>query len=163
MSRKSSLRWLTLGFVLLGLGWFYLPDCSPKSPEEQVRAAIQEVADGLGEARLDHAMAPISAAYLDEDGFNAAAVRGILFRELQSRGPIQVILGGIEVEFDPDGEHAEARFNAMLLEGLNPAALDLRANNAEAWAFIVDLALEEGDWRITSHARRDVEPKDIFE
>jgi len=163
MSRRSSVRWFSLGLTLIGFLWFYLPDCSKKTPEDQVRAAIQAVADGLGEARLDHALAPLSPAYQDEEGFDAATVRAVLFRELQSRGPIHVVMGAVDVQIAPDGEHAEARFSALALDGLNPAALDLRANNAQAWAFTVDLAQEDGDWRITSHTRRDVQPQDVFQ
>lgn len=160
MSRRSATRWFTLAFTAVGLAWYLAPECSPKTPEDQVRAVLYAVAGGLDEGRLDRVMEAVSPAYLDAEGFDAAAVRGLLFRELHARGPIHVLLGTIDVTVD--GERAEAHFPAMLLQGLDLAALDLRANDAQAWTFDVDLALTDGDWLITGHTRRDVEPQDVF-
>ena len=158
-------RAFILGLILVVGGWSMLPAlCSePVTPEGQVRAAIVQVAEGLGEADLGASLAPISRSYLDADGGDFAMVRGILWRELQARGPIKVTLGPMEVALAEDGRSAEAHFVALLFDGIDVGALDIRADNADAWHFDLRLELEDDDeWRITWHERRGVEPQDVF-
>jgi hypothetical protein len=162
MSRR---RFFLLGLVLVVGAWFLVPSlCTgPRTPEERVRAAIATVADGVGEGDLVGALASISRSYRDPEGGDFAMIRGMLWRELQARGRISVTLGPIEVRLEENGQRAEARFAALLMDGVDITALDIRANNADAWFFIVDLELEPDDeWRITSHTRRDVRPEDVF-
>jgi len=157
-------RAFLLGVVLVVGAWFLLPAMcrEPLTPEDRVRAAIIAVADAVGEPDLVAALAPFSRSYLDADGGDFATIRAVLFRELRSRGGITVHLGPMEVEVD--GDAAEARFVALLLDGIDVGALDLRANNADTWHFTLQLALEDDDaWRIVSHQRRGVEPQDVFE
>ena len=157
-------RAFMLGLVAVVVAWFLLPALcrGPVSPEDQVRAAIVAVADGAGEADIVATLAPVSRQYADPQGGDFAMVRGLLFREFHARGPISTTLGPIEVVMDDSGEAAEARFVCLLMDGIDLASLDLRANNADAWHFTVELRLEDGDWMITSHTRRGVEPQDVF-
>ena len=154
--------WFMIGFALLVGAWFELPALcrGPQSPEDEVRAAIGAVVDGVGRADLGAALEPISARYQDADGLDRTALQALLFRELQARGPVHAVLGPIAVQVE--GEQAQAQFDALLLSGLNPAALDLRANEADAWHFDVELAREEEDWRIVGHERRGVLPQDVL-
>jgi hypothetical protein len=159
-------RAFLLGLSLVVAAWFLLPALcrEPQTPEARVKAAILAVAEGVGEGDLVAALAPISRSYRDPDGADFAALRGLLWRELQARGPISVTLGPIELQLDESGQRAEARFAALLMDGLDITRLDIRADNADAWYFTVDLELEPDDqWRITSHTRRSVEPRDVFE
>ncbi len=165
MARINRRRFFLIGLVVLVGGWFGLPALfsEPETPEERVRAAIGRVLDGVGRADIGASLEPISRAYQDPDGADFAMVRGLLWREFQARGPITVAAGPMDVDISEDGGAAQARFPAMLLDGLNPAGLDLRANNADAFHFTVDLRLEPDDeWRITSHSRRDIQPQDVF-
>jgi len=157
-------RAFLLGAVLVVGAWFLLPAMCRESltPEDRVRAAIIAVAEGVGDADLVAALAPFSRSYQDVDGGDFATIRAVLFRELRSRGGITVHLGPMEV--DVADRAAEARFVALLLDGIDLGALDLRANNADTWHFTVQLALEDDDeWRLISHQRRGVEPQDVFE
>ncbi len=159
-------RWFLLGVIAVVAAWFLLPSmCSgPKTPEEKVRAAIGAVAMAVEEGDLPGALEPVSRDYLDGDGADFAAVRAILWRELQRRHPITVHLGPMEVEMESEGRAAEVQFVALLMDGVNVAALDIRADNADAWHFTVQVELEEDDeWRIVSHQRRGVLPQDVFE
>jgi hypothetical protein len=159
-------RAFLLGLTLVVAAWFLLPAVcrEPQTPEGRVKAAIVGVADGVGEGDLVAALAPVSRSYRDPDGADFAGVRGLLWRELQARGPISVTLGPIEVAFEESGRRAEAQFVALLMDGLDITRLDIHADSADAWYFTVDLELEPDDeWRITSHNRRAVEPRDVFE
>jgi hypothetical protein len=165
MALLTRRRAFLLGMALVVGGWFLLPALCrpPQTPEGRVRAAIQGVADGVGDGDIVAALAPVSRSYADAQGGDFATVRAILWRELQSRGPITVTLGPMEVELGDDGTTADAHFVALLMDGLNVGALDIRADNADAWHFDVQLELEDDDeWRITSHERRGVEPQDVF-
>jgi hypothetical protein len=158
-------RAFLLGMALVVAGWFLVPTMCrpPQTPEGRVRAAIQAVADGVGEGDIVAALAPVSRAYADQDGADFTMVRGLLWREIRNRGPITVTLGPIEVALDEDGASAEASFVALLMDGLNVMALDIHADNADAWHFTVQLRLEDDDeWRIVSHQRRGVQPQDVF-
>lgn len=158
-------RAFLLGVVLVVAAWFLLPALCrpPQTPEGRVRAAIQAVADGMGEADIVAALAPVSRKYSDQDGGDFTMVRALLFREIRSRGPITATLGPMEVLMGDDGTSAETRFVALLMDGLDLGALDIHADNADAWHFTVQLQLEDDDeWRITSHQRRGVEPQDVF-
>ncbi len=165
MAGFSRRRAFILGLVAVVGLWFLIPAmCSgPKTPEEKVRAAIGAVADGVGKPDLSAALAPVSKRYLDEDGADFAMVRGILFRELQTRGPITVHLGPMDVALDEQAGVAEVSFVAVLLDGIDVGALDIRADNADAWHLDVELELEDDDeWRIVWSDRRAVEPQDVF-
>ena len=165
MAYFSRRRAFMLGVVLVVGAWFLLPTLcrAPVTPEGRVRAAVVEVADALSAGDLGAALAPISRSYQDADGGDFATVRAILWRELQSRGPITVTLGPMEVDLAEDGSSAQASFVALLIDGLNVGALDIRADNADAWHFEVGLELEDDDeWRIVWHERRGVEPQDVF-
>ncbi len=164
MSSRARRRAFVLGVALVVAAWFVLPSLcrGPMSPEDQVRAAIVAVADGAGEADIVAALAPVSRQYSDPQGADFAIVRGLLFREFHARGPISTTLGPIDVDLGESGEVAEARFVCLLMEGIDLAALDIKANNADAWHFSVQLRLEDGDWMITSHTRRGVAPQDVF-
>jgi len=164
VSRISRRISFSLGLLLVATCWFVLPSlCSaPATPEEQVRAAVQQVATAAGQADLVAALEPVSRSYHDDEGLDFAMLRGLLFHELQARGPIRVLVGPMEVDVDSAGDRAEARFVALMLQGIEPAALDLRANDGDAWHFTAWLAVEEGEWRIVDHQRRPVAPQDVF-
>ena len=64
---------------------------------------------------------------------------------------------------DPSGQQrAQASFNALLADGMDPGSLDLRPDQADAWHFTVDLRLEDDGWRIIDHERRAIMPQDVF-
>jgi hypothetical protein len=158
-------RAFLLGMVLVVAAWFLLPAMcrEPPTPEGRVRAAIQAVADGMGDGDIVAALAPVSRKYADLEGGDFTMVRALLFREIRSRGPITITLGPMEVLMDADGVSAEARFVALLMDGLDLGALDIHADSADAWHFTVQLRLEDDDeWRVVSHQRRGVEPQDVF-
>ncbi len=163
MARPSALRLGGLGLALLLGAWLILPRLlrGSLSDEELVQQAIMAVAEGAGQADIVATLEPVSRAYVDGQGADFAMLRGLLWREFKSRGPITSVLGEIQVQLQ--GDQAQASFNALLADGLDPGSLDLRPDQADAWHFTVQLRREEGQWLITSHERRAVMPQDVFD
>lgn len=140
------------GVLLLGGGLLWLVRPGP-SDEDQVRAAIREVAEGARDGDLAATLRPISDAYVGDEGWTRDELRGFLWREFQRRGTLSVVLSEIEVEVQDD--RAEAWFYAAIADGVDLGAFDLLPTDAEAFHFQVSLAREGGEWRITgSHYER---------
>ncbi len=118
------------------------------TPEEAVRTVIRRTAEACEERRLGDAMEGISERYRDQDGLDKQLLFGLLFREFARDGRLGVVLGPIQVEVAK--ERARASFVAAFGESAGLLSLP---EEADALQFELDLALEEGDWRITWHSR----------
>ncbi|MCB9746100.1 MAG: hypothetical protein H6741_14660 [Alphaproteobacteria bacterium] len=124
------------------------------SEEDRVREAIQQVAEGARAGDIAMTVAPVSKRYRGPEGLDRDQLKGFLFKQYRSRGPIGVALGPISVAVE--GEQATARFEAMLVEGVEVTALDLAPEDGDVLHFDVELAQEEGEWRVTSHRQEGV-------
>ena len=140
---------LALGAALVLAMVLPLALCAPEpTPEEAVRAVIRRTAEACEERRLGDAMEGISDTYRDQDGLAKKQLFGLLFREFARDGRLGVILGPIQVEMADD----RARANFVAAFGESEGLLSL-PGEADALQFELDLALEDGDWRITWHSR----------
>ena len=142
-------NWLLL-LLVLSMGVFWWFSSGDKSDEDQVRAAIHQVAEGAEDGDLNHTMEPFSDNYSDEDGADRSAIYGFLWQQYQKRGPIEVLLGPIDVTVD--GQHAWASFEVALVEGIDGSQFYWPVG-VDALNFEVELAKEGGDWKISSHSR----------
>lgn len=124
----------------------------PVSDEDLVEEAVSDVVQGARDADLGAILSPISESYRDGSGLTKDTLRGYLFRQLQTRGPIGVHRGPITVAVT--GQTATADFDALLVEGTAGSVLP---TDADAWSVTVELRKEDGDWRITGHTRRPLE------
>ena len=150
MNRRLT-KLIAFTIVVLLVGWFLGWFDKAISDEDQIRAAIHAVADGAEAAQIADAIEPFSDAYHDPEGLDRRAIYGLLWSQFKKRGPISVWLSAIDVELDQD--HAQAHFDAALLEGQGGAALGWPVN-ADVLTFEVDLRKSEDGWQITSHTRR---------
>ena len=151
--RRRNLMLVVLVLLLAGgLAWFFQ---GSESDEDQVRAAIQQVAEGAEKEDLELTMEPFSDDYMDENGVNHAQIYGFLWQQYQKRGPISVWLGPIDVEIS--GNQAWASFEVGLVEGAQGSSVYWPVG-VDALYFDVELAKEGGDWKITSHSRSSVVP-----
>jgi len=148
---KTKLRSLVLLAILVGLGVWLSSD--RQSEEDQIRAAIHAVAEGAEDADIGSVMEPFSDQYQDVEGLNRSGIYGILWQQFNRRGPISVWLSPIDVQVD--GATAAARFEVGLVEG-NSQTLIAWPIDAEALHFEVDLAREDGVWKIVGHRRSSV-------
>ena len=99
MARPSSLRLGGMALLLLVGAWLVLPRFfrGSLSEEDRIRQAITTVAEGAGQADIVATLEPVSRAYVDGQGADFAVLRGMLWREFKSRGPITSVLGEIQV------------------------------------------------------------------
>jgi len=140
--------------ILAGMLGVYLWSRVAGVPEEErVRAAIEQVAQGAEDADLEATMEPFSEDYIDTDGVDRTGIYAFLWQQYQKRGPISVWLGPIEVQVQD--QQAWASFEVGLVEGAQNAALPWPVG-VDALYFEVELALEDGEWRILSHSRSSV-------
>ena len=146
-TRRRNWLLLLLGLAVVALVWF---SAGEESDEAQVRAVIHQVAEGAEEADLNHTMEPFSDDYADEDGADRSAIYGFLWQQYQKRGPIEVLLGPIDVTVQ--GQQAWASFEVALVEGIDGSQFYWPVG-VDALNFDVELAKEDGDWKITSHTR----------
>jgi len=136
--------------ALLG-AWLTGPFSDPLSDEDQIRAAIKQVAHGAESANIEEAMEPFSARYEDSEGLDRRGVYGMLWSQFKKRGPISVWMSAMDVEVS-EGT-ATARFDAALMEGAQNGGIGLPVNG-DALTFEVELAHQENGWHIVSHSRR---------
>jgi hypothetical protein len=133
----------------LGVGLF---EGTP-SDEDQIRAAIQQVATGAEKADIVMCMEPFSPKYEDADGLEKRSVHGILWQHFRKRGPISVWMGDVHVEVTDNS--AIANFDVGLTEGSEGSMVPWPVS-ADVLSFELDFMREEDGWRITSHTRRPV-------
>lgn len=149
MSPPRLLAFSALVVALLGALVFSL---WPVSDEDRVKEAVSEVVTGAREADLGAILGPISDDYVDGDGLTKDMLRGYLFREFRSRGPIGVHRGPISATVE--GGKATATFDAVVVEGVAGSVIP---TDADAWSVTVSLRNIGGDWLITGHTRRPLE------
>jgi len=162
MSQESTLRrtiqaisLVAILALVLALGLHIFGD--EPSNEEQIEAAIHQVAEGAENADIAMCMEPFSERYSDPDGLDRKSIQGVLWQHFRKRGPISVWLGSIVVQIE--GSQATATFDVGLVEGSEGTAVPW-PTNADALSFTVDLALEPEGWRIISHTQQPLIPAD---
>lgn len=149
-------RWMPAATLVLAvmLAAFFGLRGAGSSDAEQIRGLIQDVAAGARAADIAATLEPVSQSYQGPEGLNRDQLKGFLFKQFRSRGPLGVALGPIAV--DIQGETATASFEAVLVEGVEVTALHLAPEDGDLLHFEVDLAREDGDWRVTGHQQEGV-------
>ncbi|MCB9744603.1 MAG: hypothetical protein H6741_32160 [Alphaproteobacteria bacterium] len=149
-------RWMPVALVLaVMLAAFFGLRGAGASEEDRVREAIRQVADGARAADIAMTVAPVSHDYHGPDGLSRDQLKGFLFKQFRSRGPIGVALGPIVVKLEGE-DRASASFEAMLVEGVEITALDLAPEDGDVLHFDVQLVQEDGEWRVVSHEQEGV-------
>jgi hypothetical protein len=138
--------------LLLGVG-AYLLFRPGESDEDQIRAAIMQVADGVRRRNLGVAMEPVSRAYKDGDDLTYDAAKAYLFRQFQRGENMAVLVGPIDVALTEAGDEATATFEAAVAEGVDLETFDLSQLSGDALYFEVELQKEGEDWKVISHKR----------
>lgn len=121
------------------------------SDEDRVKATISGIASAAAAPDLAGVLAPISERYRDPEGITKDNLRGFLFRQFQSRGPVISVLSPISVEHEAGSNRASASFEAILAVGITLGAP--MPDDADAYRFDVQLEKHDGDWKVISHTR----------
>jgi hypothetical protein len=130
--------------VLLGLAYCLIPGRKP-SPEEAIKATIQETAEAARRARPGDFMDHIAEDYQDES-LSRSSLRAFVTRRLLAHGGLAVHLGDVRVEYTEGANRARADFEAQFPESLASG----RPDRPETRHFALDLVLEDGEWLILS-------------
>lgn len=147
--------WVALAMAVLGLLVFFLLRGPAQPDEDQVRELIGQVAEAARDGDLEATMEPVSHSYHDKDGLDRQQLAGLLFNQYRKRGGVSVVLGPILVSLDGEGG-ATASFEAALADGGDITALELLPRDTDVMHFDVDLAQEDGEWRIVSQHHETV-------
>ncbi|MEC8423531.1 MAG: hypothetical protein VX000_07120, partial [Myxococcota bacterium] len=130
--------------LMLACGWSV-------SDEDRVKATISGIASAAAAPDLAGVLAPISDQYRDPEGITKNNLRGFLFRQFQTRGPVISVLSPISVEHETGSDRASASFEAVLAVGITLG--DPMPDDADAYRFDVELEKHDGDWKVVSHTR----------
>ena len=142
-----------IGLLLMGLliAWG-LGAFEPEiTDEDQVRAIIEQIAEGAEAADMNRVMEPFSDRYADAEGIDRRGIYGIFWSQFRKRGPITVWLSAIDVTVS--GDQAQASFDAGLAESTEGQMIGWPVY-VDALTFSVELERESEGWRVLSHARR---------
>ena len=126
---------------------------TPKTDEEKIRAAIQQIADGAEQGNIQMCMEPFSSQYEDSEGMEKRNIQAILWNHFRKRGPIMVWLGDIDVSVQDVS--ATAHFDVGLAEGEKGSAVPWPVS-ADALTFTMEFVQEDGQWRVVNHSREPV-------
>ena len=127
--------------------WF----TSPKTDQDKIRAAIEQIAEGAEQADIAMCMAPFSSQYEDKEGMEKRNIQAVLWNHFRKRGPIMVWLGDIDVVVQ--GNEATAQFDVGLAEGEQGSAVPWPVS-ADVLTFSMEFAKEEGEWKVINHTRQ---------
>lgn len=119
--------------------------------EDEIKATISGMAAAAAAPDLGGVLEPIADDYKDEQGVTKDQLRGFMFRQFQTRGPVISVLSPIAVQHEEGSTTATASFEAVVAVGITLG--DPMPDNADAFRFDVDLEKQDGDWKIVSHTR----------
>jgi hypothetical protein len=123
--------------------------CSVSTPEDEVRAVMEQVVDAAESQDVAALMEHVSDGYADGGGRDKAGLRGLVAFYLRQHGAVHVLYREQEVALSsPDAARARA---AVALAG-QPigSGIDLTKMQADLYRVRMELSRTGGDWRITS-------------
>ena len=129
------------------------------SDEDQIKATISGMAAAAAAPDLAGVLSPISEDYKDDEGVTKDNLRGFMFRQFQTRGPIISVLSPIAVQHEEGSGRASASFEAIIAVGVTLGGP--LPDDADAFRFDVELEKQSGDWKIVSHTRSSASGTEI--
>lgn len=124
---------------------------SADSDPDRIKATISEMAVAAAAPDLGGVLGAVAEDYKDDEGVTKDQLRGFLFRQFQTRGPVVSVLSPITVHHEEGSPTARATFEAVVAVGISLGAP--MPDNADAYRFEVELEKRDGDWKIVSHSR----------
>ncbi len=147
---------LGVGVLAVGLGSWALWPHRVASPEEQVRAAVREMEQGLGERDAVRVLGPVSEAFHSQTLGDRKELQRLVLGELMRGGGLRVVTLQADVLAEPDGRWRwRGRVAAARAGGAGLRAV----TEGELRQFHVDalFADEQGQWRLVEAAVTPVE------
>lgn len=137
------LGWRRLALaVLLGMSLALLVACDHATPEQALRAQVQEMQAAATERRIGDLMDSVTEDFAGNGGMDRAAMHNMLRMQVLGNANIGVSTGPMDV--DVQGDRATVRFSAMLTGGTGRFLPD----SAQAYAITSGWRIEDGEWRV---------------
>jgi hypothetical protein len=136
--------------------------CHKKTPEEQIRSDVLEMARAAEERRLSEIMEHISRRFHSAEGWDRDEVKGVLASEILRGGLVRVFVANLDVSLESStrarmkGKFVLGRSDAKTLQEL------LGQSQIDAYQIDGELELEDGLWRFVSASHRPLDSKDIL-
>jgi hypothetical protein len=145
------------GLLLVGLA------CSgaPPDPEDEIRALLVELERASRERDVSALRERVSERYLDREGRAKPEIDALITGHYLRGGTVYLLLRLRALELGPQ----DATARADVLAGMARVPLDdwtrLRAARGDAYVFALDLAREDGEWRVTRAAWQPADLSDL--
>jgi phosphoserine phosphatase len=145
--------------ALLGAAWLLCTATRPVTPEERIQAMFQEAARAAEQRKVDQVVEVLSARFSGsgyEEHINRDEARRLLAFELLRGQWVSVSISSAEVIVD--GARAKANVDAVLSRAADrkKGLGSLLPGEASVHRFRLDLAEEEGEWRVISGSWRQI-------
>lgn len=135
--------------AILAVAVMLLPGKEPSTPEEQVRATLDDMVRAAGDKDPGGILSHVSDRFQGEGGLDRERLRGLIFMELRRGAWTRVVLYDTEVILQSPSV-ADVRTQAFLARGDGPLP-----SNADGWE--LDMTFEEeadGEWKVVSGGYR---------
>ncbi len=148
--------------LLPGLAALAIACSEPGSPEERIRAVVARAAAAASAKDLGALVDLVSASYADADGNRRDDVKRLLAFHVLRAGSLSAVAATGEVVVR-DPERAQAVAFAALARVPIHDFRDLAALDADVWRFDLDLALEQGEWRVIGARWQPADVTDLLD
>ncbi|HEY5970942.1 MAG TPA: hypothetical protein VIT22_03045 [Pseudoxanthomonas sp.] len=128
--------------VLMGLGLALLAACDRATPEQALRAQLQEMQAAAAEGKISDFMDGVTQDFAGNGGMDRAALHNLLRVQVLGKANVGASTGPLEVEIQ--GDRAIVRFSAALTSGSGRFLPD----SAQAYAITSGWRTEDGEWRV---------------
>lgn len=121
--------------------------------EEEIRRAIESVAQGAEDADVGDTLETLAEEYEDSSGLTREGLRMMLVRQFARGRALHVVIGPIKVEMTGE-DSAHAGFEVWLAEGAD--GLGLWPENTDSLHVEVDLERREDEWLIVASEHEEI-------
>jgi hypothetical protein len=144
---RSRLLAFSLALVLFGA----LSACSEKqTPEQQIRALLDQGVKALEEKDVAAAAELLSESYQDKSGRDRQRMKGIAFVVLR-RGPVRLEISDEVIEVEPGGQRAKVSAKVRALQTASePETVGDLMPRGQAVDVEIHLVKEGDDWLVTA-------------
>jgi hypothetical protein len=135
----------------------------PDQPEVRLRAAIGAAEQAVEARSLKQASGYIAADYQDDRGYNARALRQLLFGYLQRHRDIHLLTRITELQLAADGKSAQVRLY-VAMAGVPIPSLEAAAQlRADLYRFDMHFIDGEDGWQVQRAQWRRAELDDLLD
>ncbi len=138
-----------IALVLLCAALVWLPACHKKTDADRVKEVVTTIQKAAGDKDIGKILRNLSKTYHDSHGNDYDGMKAFLLGYFFRHQKISVYITDLDVTVS--GTKAQAVFHAILSGGKKTESLStLLPESLGMYAFTVDFAKEDGDWKVVS-------------